>query len=269
MTEGSSSTPTAETTYGVSEGIARITLNRPQRHNSWTLTMEDEYFDLLTVAASDESVRVIMVTGSGTTFCPGYDMAVLADVATAGASSYAAGRRAQTFPLSIPKPTICVINGACAGIGLVQALMCDIRFAAATAKITTSFSRRGLIAEHGISWLLPRLVGIPNALDLLLSGRVILAPEAQAMGLVNFAVAGDELEDRAIAYASDVAANVSPTSAMVMKGQIYRHQETTLAAALEESDALMRAAFGRPDFDEGISSFRERRPPRFQPLGAG
>src|SRR5205823_9018767 len=107
------------------------------------------------------------------------------DGADAGAQAQARERRPQTFPLSIPKPIIAAINGACAGIGLVQALMCDIRFAAAGAKLTTAFARRGLVAEHGISWILPRLVGPARALDLLLSGRVVLAQEAAELGLVN------------------------------------------------------------------------------------
>jgi enoyl-CoA hydratase/carnithine racemase len=268
MTETLAGKQTSETLYAVEDGIARITLNRPQGHNAWTLSMEEEYFDLLEQAAADRSVRVIVLSASGSVFCPGYDMTILAEVAASGASEYVVGRRPQTFPLSIPKPIVCSINGACAGIGLVQALMCDVRFAVANAKITTSFSRRGLIAEHGTSWLLPRIVGLPNALDLLISGRVILADEALGMGLVNFVAPADELAARATAYARDLADNASPTSMMTIKSQVYRHSAAVaLSTALEESDELMRASFERPDFDEGISSFRERRAPRFLPIG--
>jgi enoyl-CoA hydratase/carnithine racemase len=254
----------ALTRYAVEDGVATITLSRPERHNAWTPEMGEQYFDHLERAAADRDVRAIVVTGAGRSFCPGYDMSGLAAVARAGAAE--GGRRPQTFPLGIPKPIVAGINGACAGIGLSLALMCDIRFAAAGAKLTTSFSRRGLVAEHGTSWLLPRLVGTARALDLLLSGRVVLAEEAMDMGLVNFVVPPDRVLPAALEYARDLAANASPTSMSVVKRQVLRHLDLTLDEALAETNALMAESLGRPDVAEGVASFLERRPPRFAPL---
>jgi enoyl-CoA hydratase/carnithine racemase len=150
-----------------------------------------------------------------------------------------------------------------------MALMCDIRFAAAGAKLTTAFARRGLIAEHGISWVLPRLVGTANALDLLFSGRVVLAEEGAAMGLVNAVHPPEELLERTLEYARELATWSSPTSMAVMKRQVYEHLERGAAEALEESNQLMAESFGRPDFAEGVASFVEGRPPRFGSVSAG
>ncbi|MGH7899004.1 MAG: enoyl-CoA hydratase-related protein, partial [Candidatus Binatia bacterium] len=145
------------------DGVATLTLNRPERLNAWTPEMEIRYFGLLDEAAADPDVRVIVVTGAGRGFCPGFDMDALRDIGEGGEPR--SSGKPQTHPLTIPKPILAAINGACAGLGLVQALMCDLRFAAAGAKFTTSFVRRGLIAEHGSSWMLPRLVGHARALD--------------------------------------------------------------------------------------------------------
>jgi enoyl-CoA hydratase/carnithine racemase len=172
----------------------------------------------------------------------------------------------QSHTTSIPKPVIAAVNGACAGIGMVQALMCDIRFAAAGAKFTTAFSRRGLIAEYGMSWLLPRLVGTSNAMDVLLSGRVFLAEEAHAMGMVNGVVPGEKLLEHTIAYASDLAANVSPTSMKVMKEQMWGDLSRPLAEAEQRALTLMKESLKRSDFKEGVASFLEKRPPNFAPV---
>ena len=185
----------------VEDGVALLTLNRPDRLNAWTAEMERAYFGLLAECAAAEDVRAIVVTGAGRGFCAGADMQELLAIGEGAIDEAAAARdeRPQTFPLTIPKPIVAAINGPCAGIGLVQALMCDIRFAAEGAKLTTAFARRGLVAEHGISWILPRLVGPARALDLLLSGRVVLAEEAAELGLVNRALPGDRLLDEALA----------------------------------------------------------------------
>src|SRR4051794_25542142 len=143
--------------------------------------------------------------------------------------------------------------------------MCDVRFANAEAKFTTAFARRGLVAEHGISWILPRLIGPSRALDLLLSGRVVLGDEALSLGLVNAVHPGDELLDRTLDYARELATWSSPTSMAVMKRQVYEHLDRDLASSLEESNALMFASFGRPDFGEGVMSYLERREPAFEP----
>jgi enoyl-CoA hydratase/carnithine racemase len=252
----------------IEDGVALLTLNRPERLNAWTAGMETAYFGLLEECAASDEVRVVVVTGAGRGFCAGADMQELQELSDGMVSEERASaeRRPQTFPLSIPKPIIAAINGPCAGIGLVQALMCDLRFAADDAKLTTAFARRGLVAEHGISWMLPRLVGPARALDLLLSARVILGAEAAQLGLVNRALPSKGLLEGALAYAHDLAANCSPASMATMKRQIYADLERGLVDALAEADRLMLASFGAPDFAEGVASFVERREPAFAPV---
>ncbi len=252
----------------VSEGVALLTLNRPDRLNAWTAEMEQTYFGMLEECAASSEVRVIVVTGAGRGFCAGADMQELQAIGNGGPSAeeIARERYPQSLPLSIPKPIVAAINGACAGIGLVQALMCDIRFAAEGAKITTAFARRGLVAEHGISWILPRLVGPSRALDLLLSGRVVLADEALALGLVNRVLAPDALLDATLDYARELAVNCSPASMATMKRQVYGDLELGLIEATAAADRLMLESFTAPDFVEGVTSFLERRDPRFTAL---
>ena len=219
-------TPATEVvTRNVSDGVAVLTLNRPDRLNAWIPEMQIQYFDLLQEAAADPEVRAIVVTGAGRGFCAGADMESLQSLGSGEGDEARADDRPQTFPLTVPKPVIAAVNGPAAGLGLVMALMCDIRFAASGAKLTTAFARRGLIAEHGISWVLPRLVGSANALDLLFSGRVVLAEEAAQMGLVNAVHPPEELLDRTLDYARELATLSSPTSMAVMKRQVYEHLE--------------------------------------------
>jgi len=252
----------------VDEGVALLTLSRPDRLNAWTAEMERLYFGMLAECAASDQVRVIVLTGAGRGFCAGADMQELQTLGENGVGSAAGNhdRLPQTFPLSIPKPIIAAINGACAGIGLVQALMCDVRFAAEDAKITTAFSRRGLIAEHGISWILPRLIGPARALDLLLSGRVVLGQEAASLGLVNRALPAELLLEQTLAYARELAVQCSPASMATMKRQVYADLDRTLPQALATADQLMLESFSAPDFVEGVASFVERRDPAFAPL---
>jgi enoyl-CoA hydratase/carnithine racemase len=254
--------------YEVQDGVALLTLNRPERLNAWTSEMQRAYFDALEHCGSSEDVRVIVLTGAGRGFCAGADMQELQAIGNGDIDSAveAHDRRPQTFPLSIPKPIIAAINGPCAGLGLVQALMCDMRFAASGAKLTTAFARRGLIAEHGISWILPRLVGPAAALDLLLSGRVLLAEEAHELGLVNRALAPELLLEETMVFARDLATNCSPASMATIKRQVYAALEQDLSQALAEADGLMLESFTAPDFGEGVTSFLERRDPRFAAL---
>jgi enoyl-CoA hydratase/carnithine racemase len=252
----------------VQDGVALLTLNRPERLNAWTAELGHAYFDLLEECAASADVRVIVVTGAGRGFCAGADMQELKALGEGDLDgvSVVADERPQSFPLSIEKPIIAAINGACAGLGLVQALMCDIRFVAAGAKLTTAFSRRGLVAEHGISWILPRLVGPARALDLLLSGRVVLGEEAAALGLVNRVVEPEKLLEATLAYAREVAVNCSPASMASMKRQVYADLTCGLPDALTEANRLMVESFSAPDFVEGVASFLERREPRVGPV---
>jgi enoyl-CoA hydratase/carnithine racemase len=248
-------------------GVALVTLNRPDRLNAWNGELAARYFTLLDECAERNDVRVIVVTGAGKGFCAGADMDTLQSIggSSDGAES-AAGGQLQSHTTTIPKPVIAAVNGACAGIGMVQALMCDIRFAAAGAKFTTAFSRRGLIAEYGMSWLLPRLVGTANAMDVLLSGRVFLAEEAHAMGMLNGVVPADKLIEHTLAYATELAANVSPTSMKVRKEQLYADLSQSLEAAEQRALTLMKESLKRSDFKEGVASFLEKRPPNFAPV---
>ncbi|TMK99902.1 MAG: enoyl-CoA hydratase [Actinobacteria bacterium] len=251
----------------VSDGVAVITLNRPDRLNAWTVEMEQAYFSELDWCTESAEVRAIVLTGAGRGFCAGADMQDLQALGENGAAARAQERRPQSYPLTVPKPIIAAINGPCAGIGLVQALMCDLRFAAADAKLTTAFARRGLIAEHGISWILPRLVGPARALDLLLSARVVLGEEAAELGLVNRAVAKEVVLEHALDYARELAVQCSPASMASCKRQVYADLTRTLPEATSTADELMLGSFGAPDFTEGVNSFLERREPHFAALG--
>jgi enoyl-CoA hydratase/carnithine racemase len=257
--------------YELQDRVALITLNRPDRLNAWSPDIHRGYFESLDRAAADPDVRVIVVTGAGRGFCAGADMDVLQGLGSAaeprgdarpdGAESWK-----HTHAMTIPKPVIAAVNGACAGLGFVHALACDLRFAAAGAKFTVAFGRRGLIGEHGMSWTLPRLVGQGVALDLMLSSRVFLAEEAHELGIVNRVVAPESLIDVTLEYANDLATNVSPTSMAVMKRQVYTHPAMSIDDALAETNQLMNESLRRPDFKEGVASFVEKRPPDFAPF---
>jgi enoyl-CoA hydratase/carnithine racemase len=247
------------------DAVLLVTLNRPARLNAWTDEMEERYFDALAGADEDPGVRAIVVTGAGRGFCAGADMGDLEEFG-AGTAQYVPLARPKTFPLEIRKPVIAAINGACAGLGLIQALYCDVRFVALDAKLTTSFSRRGLIAEHGLSWLLPRLVGPARALDLLLSARVVRGDEASALGLASAAVPREEVLDVALAYAGDLAANCSPRAMSVTKQLLRRHLELPLDIALADANEQMARSLEWEDLAEGVAAFTEQRPPAFPAL---
>jgi enoyl-CoA hydratase/carnithine racemase len=255
----------------VDGGVATITLNRPEANNGWTGDMQTRYFDLLVESEKNPDVRAIVVTGAGKSFCPGADMQMLSGATT---STDAGGIGTQTdalpnfTPMLISKPIIGAINGACAGVGLIQALMFDIRIAAAGAKFTVAFARRGLIAEYGSSWLLPRLVGHSNAMDLLLSSRTFLAEEAKEMGLVNRVVPREHVLEEALMYARDLATNCCPTSMAIMKRQVLADYNTTLPEATDAANREMVASLRRDDFKEGVRSFLERRAPTFDPYAS-
>lgn len=243
-------------------GVRTITFNRPERRNGWAGDLEDAYYAALAAAADDPQVRAVVVTGAGSTFCPGADMSRLGDLAAEGATL---PHRPVDVPRGFPKPLIAAINGACAGVGLVQALFCHVRFAADTARFATSFARRGLVAELGIAWTLPRLVGLENALDLLLSGRTFDASEAKALGLVSRVVPRVDVLAAAQAYARDIAENCAPSAVAVIAAQVL--DDGPYADALARSYVETDKRIGSADLREGIASWREKRPPRFPPLG--
>ncbi|WP_306319419.1 MULTISPECIES: enoyl-CoA hydratase-related protein [unclassified Streptomyces] len=248
--------------------VSVVTLNRPERLNAWTNELEDRYFELLDEAEADPEVRAIVVTGAGRGFCAGADMAELQRIGSAGDAGEERPKRERPrwYPLSLRKPLIGAINGAAAGLGFVEALYFDVRFSTPEAKFTTSFARRGLIAEYGVAWLLPRLVGPARAADLLLSGRVVRGAEAYEMGLVNRVVERDRLLGEAVAYAEELATWCSPTSMSVMKQQLSEAFEVDFETAARRAEVLMEESFGRADAAEGVASYLEGREPGFRPL---
>jgi len=253
-------------TYDVTNGIASLTFNRPDSMNGMTGNMEVAYFERLRQAESDPNVRVIVVTGAGRAFCPGAD---LAHRPGPDDHSLPNGEIPRTTPLDIRKPMIAAINGACAGVGLAYALQCDVRFAVTTAKFTTAFARRGLIGEYGMAWLLNAVAGRQVALDLLLSARVVLGAEAAELGIVNGAFDAEDLMPQVLAYASDLAANVSPASMATIKYQINNEPAQSAQDATEHAESLMRESLAGSDVQEGIASFLEKRQVTFPPLGEG
>jgi enoyl-CoA hydratase/carnithine racemase len=253
-------------------GVAVITLNRPERMNGWGGAIARGFYAASDRAEADPNVRVVVLTGAGRAFCAGADIGMMSTVGdslkTANKDNIKdmVGERHPWFVTGLRKPVIAAINGACAGIGLTQALMCDVRFASAGAKFTTSFARRGLVAEYGISWILPRVVGWGAALDLLLSGRVFSAEEAAELGLVKEVVSPAQLMDRAVSYAEDIAAHCAPSSLAEIKRQVYGDAIRDIVDASARAESLMHDSMLRPDFIEGIMSFFEKRAPDFPPL---
>lgn len=264
--------------YFAEDGVAWVTLNRPDKLNAWRGEMDRDVRHAIRVASDDESVRVIVLTGAGKGFCAGADMGMLQTIQSGdAATSRGAVNAAQPwdatadknfqkqyswFP-AVPKPIIAAINGPAAGLGMIMALYCDIRIASDTAKFTTAFARRGLIAEHGISWLLPRLIGFSAAADLLYSSRVITAAEALQMRLVNRVIPAADFASEVAAYARMLAHEVSPRSLREMKREIWAAQFQTLGDAIESANADMAPSFKSEDFKEGVAHFVEKRPAKF------
>lgn len=274
-----------EIRYQVDDPVATITLDRPQVLNAWTDRMGAEVRHAVGQAQRDPRVVGIVLTGAGRGFCAGADMTRLSALASGdaragdsdpgpasdpGDASFGPDLHdgTHTYLMSVPKPVIAAINGPVAGMAVPIVLACDLRFMAADAVLMTAFSRRGLVAEWGSSFLLPRLIGTAAALDLLFSSRKVSGTEAAAMGLVNAALPADEVLPHAQRYVADLAAACSPTSIAVMKRQVYQQMHGGLLAAEREARQLMLDSFGRSDFREGVLSFTERRSPRFRRLPA-
>jgi enoyl-CoA hydratase/carnithine racemase len=272
-----------EIRYDVDDPVATITLNRPDVLNAWTDRMAAEVRHAVAAAEADPRVVGIVLTGAGRGFCAGADLRRLSAIGSGDRSvvqpsselSSEPGDPAfgddlhlgtYTYLMSVPKPVIAAINGPVAGMGVPIVLACDLRFMAEDAVLTTSFSQRGLIAEWGISWLLPRLTGTAVALDLLFSSRKVSGTEAAALRVVNAALPREEVLAHAQQYVRDLAATTSPASLAIMKRQVYQQLHGGLLAAEREAYRLMLESFGRPDFGEGVNSYLERRPPSFDRL---
>ena len=273
--------PNQETLYNVADRIATITLNRPDKLNAWTAVMEQEVRSAIEEAERDENVRVIILSGAGRGFCAGADMSLLSSVVASGvdervrkqaSSGSTTGpadgvradfRKKYSYFPAVGKPVIAAINGPVVGLGLVIALYCDLRFASDAAKFSTAFARRGLIAEYGLAWILPRLVGHANALDLLFSARMVDSAEALRMGLVNQVFPQDVFLAKVNEYARDVAANSSPRSTRIMKRQVYDAMFQTLGEAFDVAEREMLASLQCEDFKEGVAHFLEKRAPAF------
>ncbi|MEH6637893.1 MAG: enoyl-CoA hydratase [Porticoccaceae bacterium] len=268
-----------EILYAVSDKVALITLNRPEKLNAWTRRMAEEIQDAMITAGDDGNVNVIVLTGAGRGFCAGADMKLLTDIQD---GEQAAERRDPDdlpkprpqnvrpdyqhkysyFP-AIPKPIICAINGPVAGIGFVLTLFCDMRIAAADAKFTSAFVKRGLIVEYGGAWLLPRITGVTNAMDILLSGRVFDGDEAQRLGVVSRVLPSEGFQGSAMDIAREMANNNSPRSMQVVKRQVWESLYADLDSSIELAVEEMHASIKSEDFKEGVAHFMEKRAPSF------
>ena len=267
--------------YDVEDPVAVITLNRPDQLNAITGRMQVELKHALAAAEADEAVVGIVLTGAGRGFCAGADIGGLQATASGGGggqaedlSQYKAkpgnpemGSNFEvtfSYLLSIRKPLIAAVNGACAGLGFVFASLCDMRFVERQAKFTTAFVNRGLIAEHGASWILPRLLGPAKALDILWSGRKFTGDEAQQIGLADRLCEQGEAKQDAVNYIKMLAETAAPQSIKIIKAQVYRHLNMELEDAMKESNEWMAGSLKRDDFKEGVNSFVERRAPNFK-----
>ena len=273
--------PNQETLYSVADRVATITLNRPDKLNAWTATMEQEVRAAMHEAEHDHNVRVIVLTGAGRGFCAGADISLLGAIAQQGLGDRSqenflrntsnGGRqnvrpdfqkKYSYFP-SIEKPVIAAVNGPAVGLGFIISLYCDLRFASDSARFGTAFAKRGLIAEYGLAWLLPRLIGPANALDMLFSARLVDANEAMRMGLVNQVFPQNAFMNSVYAYAKDLAHNVSPRSMRVIKDQVYNAMFQTLSEAFETAEKEMVQSLQCEDFKEGVAHFVEKRAAAF------
>ncbi len=266
------------TRYTVAERVATITLDRPHRLNAWTASMNAEYRTCLQWASQDPAVRVVVVTGAGRGFCAGADADDLAGHADRGSyRSWDAealpkpgfGVRPEfdaelAYHFGIPKPIIAAVNGPAAGIGFALSCYCDLRMAASEATFTTAHGKLGLPAAFGLAWLLPRLIGLSRALDLLLSSRTVPAAEALDLGLVTSVVPGDQLTAHVTEYAHRLATAVSPASLAASKRQVYEAFHLTAAQSVEAAAALLDPMMAGPDYREGVAALREKRAPVFR-----
>ena len=266
------------TRFAVEDRIATLTLHRPERLNSWTGRMHTEYRHLLARAEEDPEVRAVVVTGSGRGFCAGADTSALESHVERGGYDPGTpealarpgyGVRPEfdadfAFQFGLKKPIIAAINGPAAGVGFVIACYADLRFAVPGAKLTTAHGKLNLPAEYGLSWLLPRLIGLTRANDLLLSSRVFLSDEAMELGLLNGLFPADELMPRTLEYVRRLVDSVSPGSLAASKRQIYTDQHRDVGASVGEANALIAEMMKSADYREAVAAWREKRPPNWR-----
>jgi enoyl-CoA hydratase/carnithine racemase len=266
------------TRYEIDEaGVATVWLHRPDRRNAWTGRMHTEYRWICRTLDDDPAVRVIVVTGSGDSFCVGadskalehhlevghYDPALAEDAAQPGYGVRPEFDADMAWQLGMRVPMIAAVNGACAGVALALAAFCDLRFAVEGARITTATPRLGLPAEYGLSWILPRLIGATHAADVLLTGRILPAEELGRMGFFNAVAPRPHFDEQVAAYAGMLAA-ASPASVSTTKRQLWTDLvHNNPAAAVEHSKTLIAELMKGPDYAEGVAALREKRPPRF------
>ena len=262
--------------YDVSHLVATITLNRPEKLNAWTQKMEEEMSAAIRAAAADDKVRVIIITGAGKGFCAGADMSLLSalsqqstvegrfltDVAVDG-DVRPDFRKKHAWLLSVPKPIIAAVNGPAVGLGFILPLYCDFRFASEKARFSVIFSKRGLVAEYGLAWILPRLVGVPNAIELMFTSKMIDSQEALRIGLVSRVHPEENFLSAVQEFARELGATVSPRSLQVMKRQIYTGLLQNLGEAFDLAIEEMKGSFGTEDFREGVAHFLEKRSAAF------
>jgi len=263
-------------TYDVSNLVATITLNRPDKLNAWTRTMEEEVTAAIRAASADDNVRVIILTGAGKGFCAGADMSLLSAIsqestpraefltnAAVEGDAHPDFARKHAWLLSVPKPIIAAINGPAVGLGFIVPLYCDFRFASEKARFSVIFSKRGLVAEYGLAWMLPRIVGLGNAIELMYTSKVADAQEALRMGLVTRVLPEENFLSAVQGFARELASTVSPRSLRIMKRQIYTGLLQNLGEAFDLAIEEMKASFGTEDFREGVAHFLEKRSAAF------
>ena len=259
-------------TYAVADGIATVTLNRPEKLNAWTPIMGGELLDAFRGADRDPGVRAVLFTGAGErAFCAGADMGFFAEQIAAGGGTGSSGSngggpsRVEDFPQlmrKLSKPTIAVLNGYALGIGATMPLLCDMRLACPEAQVGFLFSRMGVMAELGSTYLLPRLVGTARACELMLTGKRFTAAECERMGLVNRVVPRAELLDAARALAGEIA-QCAPLSVMLTRQAIYQGLENTFEAQVRFEGYTLDHLYRTADHAEAVAAFREKRAPRF------
>ena len=247
--------------YEVSDGVAVVTLNRPDAMNAWTPQLSDELNLAMGVADDDDDVRAVVVTGAGKAFCAGADLSGGEDGFRGGSAGAQAGKR--LLPYKVSKPVIAAINGHAVGVGITYPLLCDIRIASDAAKIQFAMVRRGVIPELGSHVLLPRIIGFAKAADLLLTGRLMVGAEAKEWGVVSEVLPADQVLSRAMEIAKDIAVNTAPVSSAIAKELMWRGLTMPVDEMIKEEGRQLNHVIGLPDSAEGVRAFFERREPRW------